>query len=239
MRSSNKNGTNIGIKLLYSHRMNIMDYISNDYTALPLRAKVDDVKAFFKELPYTHFPIVENGKLVGMISKDDVINLSNEEAELNDYHSVFEFYSARAPIHCIDLFNFFAQHNTNILPLVTNNQDYLGYFELDEIVHLFNSTPFLQENSTTLIIEKDKNNYSMSEIAQIIESNNSQLLGMYISEINDTTNQITLRLGTEDVNEVTQSLRRYGYHLLSQNKDDMLIEQLKDRADYLQKYLDF
>ena len=27
----------------------------------------------------------------------------------------------------------------------------------DEIVHLFNSTPFLQENSTTLIIEKDKN----------------------------------------------------------------------------------
>jgi predicted transcriptional regulator len=216
-----------------------MEYISNDYKALALNTKVSDAKVFFKDLPFTHFPIVENGKLVGMLSQADIIHSTKNDSVLKDLHYLFEFYTARIPIHCIDLFSLFAQYDTDILPIVNDTQEYLGYFELDEILQLFYNTPFLQRNSTTLIIEKDKKNYSMSEIAQIIESNNITLLGIYISGTSNETNQITLRLATEDVNEVIQSLRRYEYHVLSQNKDDLLIEQLKDRSDYLQKYLDF
>lgn len=218
--------------------MTIMDYISNDYKALALEKSVSEVKDFFKELPFTHFPIVKSGRLVGMLSQDNIAHFSKNEASLADLQFLFEFYHTSVPTHCIDLITLFAQHDTDILPVINEQYEYLGYFELDEILQIFYNTPFLQRNSSTLIIEKEKNTYSMSEIAQIIESNNIILLGMYISKSTEVTNQITLRLATEDVNEVIQSLRRYKYHVLTQNKDDLLLEQLKERSGYLQKYLD-
>ena len=72
-----------------------------------------------------------------------------------------------------------------------------------------------------------------------MESNNISLLGVYISKQNTDTTQITLRLNSEEVNELIQSLRRYKYKVLSHNKDDMMIEEYKNRADYLDKYLSF
>jgi len=215
-----------------------MDYISNDYKALNLDTTVSKVKEVFKELPFVHFPIVENGRLLGILSQDNVAHYSNNKATLKDLQLLFDFYHAAENTHCIDLITLFAQYDTDILPIINNKQEYLGYYELDEILQVFYNTPFLQQSSTTLIIEKENKTYSMSEIAQIIESNNITLLGMYISEINELNHQITLRLATEDVNEVIQSLRRYGYHVITQNKDDLLLEQLKERSGYLQKYLD-
>jgi hypothetical protein len=89
-----------------------------------------------------------------------------------------------------------------------------------------------------LIIEKATQSFTMSEIVQIIETNGIKLLGMYLSDIKDLTTQITLRIETENINEVIQSLRRYDYVVLTQNKNDLLIEQLKERSLYLQKFYD-
>ncbi len=88
------------------------------------------------------------------------------------------------------------------------------------------------------MVEKEHSAYSMSEIAQIIEANKIKVLGMYVSGKDTDNTQITLRLATENPNEIIQSLRRYGYHVLTNNKDDSLLEQLKERATYLQKYLE-
>lgn len=217
--------------------MNSIDYISNDYKSLELNALVSSAMVFFKDLPFTHFPVTENGKLVGMLSQDTIIHSSESEISLNDLSYLFKYYYAPSDVHSLDLLTLFAQYHTDILPVINEHQEYLGYYELDEILKTFYNTPFLNQGSTTLIIEKDKDTYSMSEIAQIIESNNIRLLGMYLSEISDTTNQITIRLATEDLNEVIQSLRRYEYHVLSNKKDDLLLEQLKERSGYLQKYL--
>jgi predicted transcriptional regulator len=218
--------------------MKITDYITNDFKPLPTDLKVSDVKLFFKEVPFTHFPVVENGRLIGMLAQIDITHYPDNDATIKDLQHIFEFYNATIPTHCIDLFTLFAQNNSDIVPVIDKNHKYLGYFELDDIIQLLYETPFLQQSSTTLIIEKDKSNYSMSEIAQIIESNNIPLLGMYISGTSDNNHQITLRIGTKEVNEVIQSLRRYKYRVLTENKDDLLIEQLKERSDYLQKYLD-
>lgn len=218
--------------------MRITDYISNDYKPLAIDMPTSEVKAFFEALPFTHFPVVENGRLLGMLSKDNNAHFSKDEATLKDLQFLFEVFHTSTHLHCIDLISLFAQHDTDVLPIINEQYEYLGYFELDEILQVLYNTPFLQQNSSTLIIEKEKNTYSMSEIVQIIESNNIVVLGLYISESTETHNQITLRLATEDLNEVIQSLRRYGYHVLTQNKNDLLLEQLKERSGYLQKYLD-
>lgn len=218
--------------------MNFERYITNDFSPLSVHDTVSTVKKRFKDLPFTHFPIIDEGKLVGMLAQSDIMHLPKDDKELIEIPHFFQFYEAITETNCIDLLSLFAKNDTDILPVIDLQRVYLGYFELDDIIRLFYKTPFLEPNATTLVIEKMSQNFSMSEIAQIIESNNITLLGMYISEKRENSTQITIRIETENINEVIQSLRRYDYEVLSQNENDLLIEQLKERSLYLQRFYD-
>ena len=55
------------------------------------------------------------------------------------------------------------------------------YYELNDLLDLVCSTPFIYNEGVTLVVEKVRKNFSMSEICQIIESNQCKLLGLYIS----------------------------------------------------------
>lgn len=217
--------------------MKIKDYITTDFKALELSNSIAEAKLFFTDLPFTHFPVVDNGHFVGMFEEADCMFITDEKSSIADHKHLLVYYKTELPDSCIDLISLFAQHNTDILPIINKENNYFGYFELDEIIHLFHTSPFFKSNSTTLIIEKETSAYSMGEIAQIVEANNLNVLGLYISEQSDQTTQITLRVDTENVNEVIQSLRRYDYHMITQNKDDLHLEELKNRSDYLHKYL--
>jgi predicted transcriptional regulator len=218
--------------------MNFEQYINNDYSPLQVQATVYDVKKVFEELPFTHFPVVDDGKLLGMLAQSDIMHFPKEEKELSEILHFFQHYKAQSETNCLDLMSLFAKNDTDILPIVDEQNYYLGYFEWDDIIRMFYKTPFLEPNATTLIIEKATQSFTMSEIVQIIETNGIKLLGMYLSDIKDLTTQITLRIETENINEVIQSLRRYDYVVLTQNKNDLLIEQLKERSLYLQKFYD-
>ena len=78
----------------------------------------------------------------------------------------------------------------------------------------------------------------VSEVSQIVESNNATILALYISNQTSDAIQVTLKINSEDINEVIQTFRRYNYNLISEHKDDFYLQDLKDRSDYLQKYLD-
>ena len=39
------------------------------------------------------------------------------------------------------------------------------------------------------------------------------------------------------INEIIQTFRRYNYEIISEHQEDAYIENLKERSDYLDKYL--
>ena len=88
-----------------------------------------------------------------------------------------------------------------------------------------------------LVVARPIRDYSFSEIAQIVEGNNTRLLGALITGMRDEVVEITLKMGDSSINEVIQTFRRYGYTILSGSVDDYFLEDLKQRSDYLDKYL--
>ena len=123
------------------------------------------------------------------------------------------------------------------MPVLNKNNKYVGYYELNDIIHLFNETPFFAEPGGILIVEKGIHDYSFSEISQITESNNAKLLGAFISKMDNDLVQITLKIGNTSLNDVIQTFRRYNYNIVSGHEEDSYIESLKERSQYLNKYL--
>jgi len=55
----------------------------------------------------------------------------------------------------------------------------------------------------------------MSQITQIVESNNGKLLGVFVSDANATKVQVTIKTTLGAMNEIIQSFRRYNYEIIS------------------------
>ena len=218
--------------------MNINDYILKDIKALGLKDSVNSAKKLFKNFPITHFPLVENGKLLGSFAEDDIHTIENKEAILEEYTHLVNYFISNEEATVLELLKTFADNDTNIIPVLNTTKNYIGYYDLRDVLDVFSSSPFMLEGSETVIIEKLENDYSMSEATQIVEGNGGKLLGIYISEKHDGFVQVTLKIISDDMNEIMQNFRRYDYKIISSHQNDKYLEDLKYRLEYLQKYLD-
>ena len=217
--------------------MNAYKCISNDISALSPESTIEETKQLFKYLTFTHLPIVKNNQYLGLIAEKDILFQEINDERISDFTHLYDSFYADESLNWLELLKLFATNDTNILPIINSEHQYIGYYELNNILHLFYDTPFLNENGVILIVEKDLKGYSFSEISQIVESNDCNLLGLFISNVLNDKVQITLKMGYCNINSITQTFRRYGYQLLSDFHDDEFIESLKERSDYLQKYL--
>ena len=55
--------------------------------------------------------------------------------------------------------------------------------------------------------------------------------------MNNDLVQITLKIGGSSLNDIIQTFRRYSYNIVSGHEEDGYLENLKERSDYLKKYL--
>ena len=217
--------------------MKLSEFIINDIKPLKISSKSGDLQELFNQLTFSHIPIRdENNRYIGCFSEADAYTFENNKP-LTEYKYALEGFFVNENMIWLDVLEAFATNSTNIIPILNEQNKYLGYYELNDIMNLFSESPFLSEHGGILIIEKELNDYSFSEISQIIESNNGKLLGAFISSTSSNLIQITLKISSTDLNTIIQTFRRYSYNIISGHDDDSYIENLKERSDYLKRYL--
>jgi predicted transcriptional regulator len=215
---------------------NLQELIINNIKPLDSKDKIVRAQDLFLDLSYTHFPVIENDVYIGCITKEDAETL-NSTSLIGDNKYNFERFYVKTSMTWLDILEEFAKHETNIIPVLDNQNNYVGYYELNDFIHIFNETPFLREEGGILVVEKEGNDFSMSQIAQIVESNNAKILGLFISKIENKNTEITLKISLGGLNEIIQTFRRFEYKIISQHQEDSYIKNLKERSDYLDKYL--
>ena len=219
--------------------METTPYILKEFEPFSLETTIEEVRSFFNETTFTHFPVVENKLLIGLISENNIegIDIDENQKEIGYFQYLFHSFFMEQTISLIEIITISGTHRTNIIPVINAAKEYLGYYDLIDVLQVYNETPFLKNEGTVLILEKEAREVSFSEICQIIETNKGKVLGVFISDSTPTSFKITLKFSSPDVNEIIQSFRRYEYHILSKHKEDFYLEDLKDRSEYLQKYL--
>lgn len=214
----------------------ITNYITNDYKAIDSQETIATVQDFFDELTFSHFPVVEEGIYIGSIASEDIETFDSLK-KVFDYRYSLEGFFARENMIWLDVLEVFAKHHSNLVPVLNENNNYLGYYEIRDIMKFFHETPFLQESGGIILVKKKTLNYSMGEITQIIENNNGKILGLFVSQSDIEYTEVTIKISLGVMNEIIQSFRRYDYEIISEHFEDNYINTLKERSDYLDKYL--
>ena len=214
----------------------ISNYITNDHKAIDSQETIAVVQDFFDDLSFSHFPVVEEEVYIGSIASNDIETFDGNK-KVFDYRYSLEGFFARNSMIWLDVLEVFAKNNTNLVPVLDEKNKYVGYYEISDIMKFFHETPFLQEPGGIIIVKKRTSEYSMGQITQIVESNNGKLLGLFVSEADAENSQVTIKISLGVMNEIIQTFRRYNYEIVSEHFEDNYINTLKERSDYLDKYL--
>lgn len=187
----------------------------------------------------SHLPIVENDKLISIISETDIYNIDEPEKPVGDYsinNNLVYIYEYQ---HIYDAINLMSDNKTTILPVLDENDSYLGSIILQDILPAIKNITSSDNNGGIIVLEMHPNNYSLTEIANIIEAENGIIISLYTNN-NIKTNKlyVNIKINKDDLTTIIKSLERYNYKIkvsyCNNNSTDTIYE---DRYNELMHYL--
>ncbi len=185
----------------------------------------------------THYPVVQNSVFRGMLRCDDLIRYP-EETPISDLLHMVENFHVSEQKDWTSLFSMFITNETNVIPFLNENGGYEGLIFLEDILEDLSEIKAFTIQGTVIRVEKNKEDFSIAQIAQIIQATGGNLLGVLI--IDETPEGVIadVKVDRGDINEILQSLRRYDYKIISEHKEDLHLQELKEHAAFLNKYLE-
>tara|TARA_R110002051_G_scaffold168821_2_gene239407 strand:+ start:3057 stop:3713 length:657 start_codon:yes stop_codon:yes gene_type:complete len=216
--------------------MEIQSRIIRNIPVFKIGDSLKEVIKFFKNTTYSHVAVTDEDNFMGLLSENDLETFEGEK-KIEDYRYNLESFFVSLETSWLDVLEAFARNEANLVPVMDKDMKIIGYYNLTDVVSVFIDTPFFTEPGGILVISKGIKDYSFSEIAQIVESNNSKLLGGFVTDMKNDVVQVTIKIGATEINDIIQTFRRYNYTILFGNTDDQFMENLKQRSDYLDKYL--
>ena len=215
--------------------MNLSELIINDIAPLALDQQISLAQQVFSNLTYSHIPVCDSDVFIGCLSENDS-HCFESGVTIKDCRYAVEFFSVDWKTNWLEVLEAFAQNASNIMPVLKDGA-YIGYYELKDIISLFDQTPFFYETGAILIVKKGVKDYSFSEVSQIVESNNAKILGAFLTNLEGDLAEITLKINNTGLSDILQTFRRYGYEIVAGYEEDSYVQNLKDRSDYLKTYL--
>ena len=180
--------------------MIIENYIANDFPILGVDTTAEEALQTAVDFDFTHVFVENEGVFQGAVMKECLEeNLRKNLGELLPYMDRFSILYESTLLDGVKLFHTF---NTNVIPVINKNEEYQGYIAWDSIADELSKYPFFSETGALLTVEIPRTNYSMVEIAQIVESNNGKFYGALVTEMNEAFVRVTMRISNENLSSI-------------------------------------
>jgi len=187
----------------------------------------------------SHLPIVNNQKLLGLIAEDDIYELNSPEEPIGNHRlSLFRPY-VYANQHPYEVLEVASRLRLTVIPVISEEDEYMGMIKMVDLMHYFARLSAIEKSGGIIVLDLHINDYSLSEIAQIVESNDAKILSLYIKSQPDSVRiEVTLKLNVSDLTSIIQTFNRYDYDVKA---SFMEVDQQEDlynsRFDHLMRYL--
>ncbi|MPS63955.1 MAG: acetoin utilization protein [Chryseobacterium sp.] len=216
--------------------MFIKDYISKDFPCFSLTDSIEAARDLLEDFGYTHVFIKKSHHFYGAIAIDFLYE--EEEGTLKDLEHQIERFAISEDSNIMDSIRLFHTFNTNVVPVINKNEKYLGYISCDDIFQDLSKYPLFSETGAILTLETPARKYSMTEIANIIESNNSKFYGGFISFMSDEVIHVTIKISNENLASIDATFDRYDYRIVEKYYSDEKSDLYKDRFGFFQKFIE-
>ncbi len=187
----------------------------------------------------SHLPIVNNEDFLGLISDKDIYDHNMAEEPIGNHSlSLFSPFVISNQ-HVYEVMEVASELQLTVIPVLNDDKKYLGVITLSDLLHYFADVSALKQPGGIIVLELNTNDYSLTQIAQIVEGNDAKILSSYItSSPTSTKMEVTLKINRKDLTSILQTFIRYNYIIKASFMDENDLNSLyENRYDSFMKYL--
>jgi len=208
----------------------------------PLKATDDAHKAivWMEEFRCKHMPVVDNGKLLGFISEEIILETNNIEKNVGEFNLTGEKCYVSTTSHFYDIIKIAADNKLQMVAVLDDLGQYYGVITVEDTITSFAQTAAVQMPGGILVLSMNHNDYSLSEISRLIEENNTKILSSIVKDdpLDLGKIRLTLKLNQVDLSRIVATLERFNYRVIGRYQESSPIGTEKERLDMLLRYLD-
>ena len=215
-----------------------LDLITDEVPPLKTTEVCTKALHWMEEFRVNHIPVVDGNDYQGLITEDNIFDLDDPEIEISKSGLMLAQPFIRSEQHVYDVMKIIADLGLTLVPVLDQDNHYLGCITVPHLMEVITNTASINEPGGIIVLEMAQNDYSMSEISQIVESNDAKILSSYITSASDSTLiEVTLKVNTKNLGGILQTFNRYDYIVSASYSEDRFKDDVKERYDALMKYL--
>lgn len=221
-----------------AHIMTAREVITDEIPPLMHTDSGEKALIWMEEFKVSHLPVLKNGNFVGLISESDVLDKKDLELTLDVLFDHLPRPYVLENAHIYEVLAKMAEHRISVLPVLDNNEQYLGCTSVHQLMTLIANTASIKEVGGIVVLEMNRVDYSLAQIAQIVESENAKILSSFIMSSSDTTKlEVTLKISEVDLSRIIRSFERYDMVVKASFQRSTDQDDMQFRYDALMNYL--
>ena len=220
--------------------MLVKDFITKEIPVLKSFDTGEYALTLMDDYKLKHLPVVSDNSFYykGIISEKELLSHTDLSTNIGNLY-LAEVPSVRPETHLFEVLTLITRNKLSILPVISDMDEYEGVVTREHLVDV--CTDFFQVDApgSTIVLEVVPSDYSVTDIARIVESNNAHILSMQTHpEEKNGQLLITLKLDSEDASAVIRSFERFNYTVLWHFMENGLVDDIfQQRMNELIHYM--
>lgn len=197
-------------------------------------------KALFlmEESNLTQIPLLAEEKYMALVQENDLLDWDTPESPLSKATFLTYRPAVFASGHPYEAMRVAHQQNLSIVPVVDNENKYLGAITRDDLLRYITENSGVDNPGGIIIIELDPRDYSLSEIARICESEEVIVIStqLFTNKVTGKI-EITLKTNRTDLQGLAATFERHNFIVKNVYGEQAHYEDMQDRYNLLMNYI--
>lgn len=215
-----------------------VELINKGLPALAPKDKIKKALDLMDEFKVAHLAIVDKDDYLGLISEKALLDLENQNDTIkNQVHSLVRPFMFEDQ-HLFDALKLIDTFKITLVPVLGKDEKYLGSFSEYSLADAITNLTAVQQPGGIIVLEMEPQDYTLTQIARIVEENDSRILACYLTpQENSSKIDVTLKINREDLSAILQALGRFNYSIKASFHQSEYDEDMRRRFELFMNYV--
>ena len=214
------------------------ELISSSVVSLHPDDNGEKALSLMDDLRVSHLPVVRNKFYLGLISENEILEWVSTDELIEKHLPNLMAPHALGSQHLFDIIEILEVNSLTVVPVLDKNKKYLGAISNRKLLYTIAKSSAVQNMGGVFVLEINQNDYSMSEIARIIEDSNAKILSSYITSVpNSTKMELTIKVNKTEIDGIISDFERFEYKIMASYQESGSQEDMMQRYESLMRYL--
>ncbi len=212
---------------------------NNNIPQLNLQDTIAKALQLVSDFKVSHLPVVSEEKFLGLISEEDLMDAHNKNSRIELLQRDFILTSINENDHFLRAVNISNQYKTNVVPVTNVANELIGTITRQALLTTLGYFSGAHEIGSIIVLEMERNQFTISDISRIVESNGSTVLHLNTTIQPETgLLRVTIHINKKELSAIVAAFERYEYDVIYYFGEEKFENEIHSNYRHLMNYLD-